>query len=283
MASVYELRGTSFSSFFVGKKGPTISKTNVRDMSISAVSSTTLNGGSINLLGADGLATGGDITLTGGNHTGAGNVGGISILPSGTGVGETTDLRFSELLTNGSNYVGFKSPDAIVANQIWTLPPTDGGDGDVLTTNGAGATMWTSPSVFEVYSGIAQTLNAGTTVINLTTARIANADFTVGGTGVITVNRSGLYTLAYAVSTDSTNSTRTGGFHQLYVNAVIYASSASYTYNRTTAVGENTAGRTVLVQLTAGDTVEIRSSRIAGSGLATIANESNLVFERKGP
>jgi len=283
MASVYELRGTSFNSFFVGKKGPTISKTNVRDISIRAVSSTTLGGGSVNLIAASGATTGGSINLTAGTHTGAGAIGGIAILPSGTGVGETTDLRFTELAANGTNYVGLKAPDAVAANQIWTLPVADGGDGDVLTTNGVGVTSWSSPSVFEAYSGVAQILNATAKVINISTARFVNADFTIGGTGVVTVNRAGLYAITYTVSADSSNNSRTGGFHQLFVNGGAYASSAAYSYHRTVAVGENTAGRTVLAQLAVGDTVEIRSTRIAGTGLTTIANESSILFERKGP
>lgn len=283
MASVYELRGTSFNSFFIGKKGPTLSKTNVRDLTVSAVTSTTLGGGSINLNGGTGLNTGGDINITAGNHSGAGTIGGISVQPSGTAAGETTDLRFLELAANGTNYIGFKAPDLIGANQIWVLPPSDGGDGDVLTTDGAGNTTWDSPSVFEVYSGAAQTLNATPAVINLSTARFANTDFTIGGTGVITVNRAGLYTVEYAVTADSTNSTRTGARNELFINGVLYPSSTSYTYHRTTAIGENTSGRKILAQLAVGDTVEIRSTRVAGTGLTTIANESSLLFERKGP
>jgi len=283
MASVYELRGTSFNSFFVGKQGPTLAKTGVRDLTISAVPSTTTNGGGINISGADGVNAGGDINLTVGNHTGVGTIGGISLISTGTGVGETADLRFLELAANGANYVGFKSPDAIAANQIWVLPNADGGDGDTLTTDGVGNLTWSSPSIFEVYSSIAQTITGTPTVINLTTARIANVDFTIGVTGIITVNRAGTYVLTYSVTTDSINSTRTGVRSEIFINGVLYPSSAAYTYNRLTTVGENTAGRTMVAVLTIGDTVEIRSTRVAGTGAITIANESNLVFERKGP
>ena len=281
MASVYELRGTSFDSFSVGKKGPLIAKTNIRDMTISAVSSSTLLGGDINIIGGDGTS-GGNISLKGGGHPGGGVVGGVELSPSGVNAGETTDLRFVELVANGANFVGFKAPDAIVANQIWTLPGTDGNAGDTLVTDGGGITSWVGGSIFEIYSGVAQVLSATATVVNLSNIRIPNTNFTVAG-GIVTIQRAGLFSINFSVSTDSTNSNRTGAISQLFINGVAYASSAAYTYNRTTSVGENTAGRSVLSQFSIGDTIEIRSTRIAGSGITTIANESNLLLEWKGP
>lgn len=47
------------------------------------------------------------------------------------------EVRFYD---NG-NYVGFKAP-ALSANQIWVLPVTDGADGDVIFTDGAGNLKW---------------------------------------------------------------------------------------------------------------------------------------------
>jgi hypothetical protein len=47
-----------------------------------------------------------------------------------------------ELAANGTNCVGFKSPDSITANVIWTLPSADGGAGQVLSTNGTGTLSW---------------------------------------------------------------------------------------------------------------------------------------------
>ena len=50
----------------------------------------------------------------------------------------TNELRFYD---NG-NYVGFEAP-ALSADQIWVLPATDGGNNEVLTTNGTGTLSWT--------------------------------------------------------------------------------------------------------------------------------------------
>jgi hypothetical protein len=64
--------------------------------------------------------------------------------PYGTSSGNTNQLRFVELLANGTNYVGFKATDSIASNVIWTLPSTDGTAGQVLSTNASGTLSWTS-------------------------------------------------------------------------------------------------------------------------------------------
>ncbi|MCC7160330.1 hypothetical protein IT399_01200 [Candidatus Nomurabacteria bacterium] len=97
-------------------------------------------------------------TLTIGNVTGAtavninaGSGGGIftsssglTFNPFGASAGNTTEARFAELVANGSNYVGFKSPDLLGGNVIWTLPDSDGTVGQVLTTDGLGVLSWAS-------------------------------------------------------------------------------------------------------------------------------------------
>lgn len=62
----------------------------------------------------------------------------FSYSPHGTGAGNTLELRFLELAANGAHYVGFKAPDAITSDRIWTLPSADGSSGYALTTNGSG-------------------------------------------------------------------------------------------------------------------------------------------------
>lgn len=65
--------------------------------------------------------------------------GGVTLSPHGTSTGNTTALKFGELAAGGTNYVGFKAPDAIAGDVTWTLPNADGSDGHVLKTNGSGA------------------------------------------------------------------------------------------------------------------------------------------------
>ena len=66
----------------------------------------------------------------------------VRLDPFNTGAGQTGEIRFLELAAGGSNYVGFKAPDAITANKIWTLPDQDGLEDQVLTTDGAGILSW---------------------------------------------------------------------------------------------------------------------------------------------
>lgn len=71
---------------------------------------------------------------------------GTSHYPRGTGAGDTGEIRFLELAANGSNYVGFKAPDTLAGNVVWTLPVADAGvSGYVLSSNAAGVLSWVSP------------------------------------------------------------------------------------------------------------------------------------------
>jgi len=65
--------------------------------------------------------------------------------PYGTLAGQTHELRFLELAAGGSNYTGFKAPDALAGNVIYTLPTADGTSGYILKTNGSGVLSWINP------------------------------------------------------------------------------------------------------------------------------------------
>ena len=57
-------------------------------------------------------------------------------------MGSGNEVRFGDADT--SNYVALKSPATVANNVIWTLPLTDGADGQLLATNGSGTLSWTS-------------------------------------------------------------------------------------------------------------------------------------------
>ena len=76
----------------------------------------------------------------------ANSSGGINLKPNVGLIPSTSEIRFSELSANGSNYVGFKAPSSISSNKIWILPAADGTSGQVLSTNGSGALSWTTIS-----------------------------------------------------------------------------------------------------------------------------------------
>lgn len=71
----------------------------------------------------------------------------LNLTPFNTSAGNTSEIRFYELAANGTHYVGFKAGDSIASNVIWTLPTTDGANGGVIITSGAGVLSWsTAPS-----------------------------------------------------------------------------------------------------------------------------------------
>ena len=71
----------------------------------------------------------------------------FSLAPYGTASGNTAELRLYELLANGNNYVGFKAPDTIGYNQVWTLPSADGTSGQIISTDGSGNLSWVTSLV----------------------------------------------------------------------------------------------------------------------------------------
>lgn len=54
------------------------------------------------------------------------------------------DLRFAD--SDSSNWVAFQAPSTISSNVTWTLPATDGTNGQSLITNGSGVLSWGSGS-----------------------------------------------------------------------------------------------------------------------------------------
>lgn len=107
----------------------------------------------------------------------------VSVAPTGqlvlgpisAAAGGTNQLRFEELSANGSEYVGFKAPDAITTTRVWTLPNADGSSGQFLSTNGSGTLSWAT--ALTATSGWSLTGNATT---DSTAAFIGTTDETVG-------------------------------------------------------------------------------------------------------
>jgi microcystin-dependent protein len=76
---------------------------------------------------------------------------GLFLKPYGSAIGETGELRFAE--RTGGNFVGFKAPDAITGDQVWTLPASDGSSGQVLATDGAGSLAWKTLGGADIVDG----------------------------------------------------------------------------------------------------------------------------------
>lgn len=68
----------------------------------------------------------------------------LNLYPSGSVSGAANSIRFYESTPNGTNYVGFKAPESIATNIIWTLPSGDGAFNQTILTNSSGVLSWGS-------------------------------------------------------------------------------------------------------------------------------------------
>ncbi len=171
-----------------------------------------------------------------------------------------------------------------VLNDLLDVSAGSPSNGDRLSYNGSNWVPETNiSSDYEVYEAGTTVSTGGVDIVDMDTERFANPDFSLSG-GRVTVNFTGRVKVTYSVSADGTNTTRASMLWDLYQNAAIVPGSRSFTYHRTTASGEDTASRTVLLDVTSGDIVDVRGQVVAGTGTAhpTLPNGSNLLFERKG-
>jgi hypothetical protein len=102
---------------------------------------------------ADSSLTSGRVTYAGagGNLTDSAN---LTFDGTNLQVGSQGDVRFGD--ADNSNWVAFQAPSVVPSNVTWTLPSTDGTNGQLLQTNGSGTLS------FVTFSGLpSQTGNAG--------------------------------------------------------------------------------------------------------------------------
>jgi hypothetical protein len=138
------------------------------------------------------------LTVSGGIHAGIGGIfsagalaisashaNALSIAPFGTSAGNTGEFRFMELSVNGTNYVGFKSPDSITANTIWALPNGDAPSTQALSTNGAGALSWATFSTStDPWSSVAGGMYYASGYVGIGTSTAPTALLTLTGGGI---------------------------------------------------------------------------------------------------
>lgn len=77
-------------------------------------------------------------------------------------------INFVEGTDNGTDFVQLKSPNSLAGIVTFTLPGTDGSNGDVLVTDGAGNLSFTAPAAssitFAADSGTPDPVSTGTTI-----------------------------------------------------------------------------------------------------------------------
>ncbi|MFA5878415.1 MAG: tail fiber domain-containing protein [Candidatus Staskawiczbacteria bacterium] len=105
----------------------------------------------------------------------------IVLSPFGTSTGQTGEVRFLELAADGTNYVGFKSPDAISSSAIFTLPSAFPASSGFLKSSNAGVLSFDTgtylatadaSSTYVPYTGATAGLNLGSQNISTIGLRI---------------------------------------------------------------------------------------------------------------
>jgi hypothetical protein len=140
------------------------------------------------------------ISITGLSTTATGTVVTISDTENKTSVNLIIDnqkeVRFRETTANGTNYVGLKAPASLSADLTYTLPSTDGTNGQALVTNGSGTLSFATVAASLSYSKGTFTGNGSATTITITTGRavdnilvfvngiclVPTDDYTISGT-----------------------------------------------------------------------------------------------------
>lgn len=90
----------------------------------------------------------------------------IQLNPFGASAGNTTEIRFLELAAGGTNYTGFKAPDAITASEIYVLPSAAPAVNRFLQAGAVGSgvstLVWAQVSLTADVTGILPHGNLGT-------------------------------------------------------------------------------------------------------------------------
>ncbi|MCX7052186.1 MAG: hypothetical protein NTV91_10365, partial [Proteobacteria bacterium] len=191
--------------------------------------------------------------------------GSITLLPYGSSAGNTNELRFAGL--SGTSYVGFKAPDAIGANLVWTLPAADGGNGNVLATNGGGLLQWINP--LTASSGWTLLGNSATT-----SGGVLGAVPTVGTNFLGTIDEATPVDLRFVTGNRVRAILTAGG--QFQTNNVAIGGG---TINDT-AIGNLTPSTGVFTFLTANN--RVTTPLVTGSALQIAASAGTLTLQASG-
>lgn len=159
-------------------------------------------------------------------------------------VNAANDLRLAD--SDSSNYVGFKSPATVNTNVIWTLPVSDGTNGQVLSTNGSGILSWTSAS-----GGI-------TDIVQDTTPQLGG-HLDVNGQQIVSVSNGNI-----VIAPNGTGKTQ--------INAINYNEGAVYDLGTTggTIAPDVSNGNVQKITLNSALTMNAFTNPIAGQSLTLI-------------
>ena len=122
--------------------------------------------------------------LLAGDINGSGTLSFVSLMTTAATASVGAYLELKEAANNGTNYIRLQAPATLAADKTYTLPATDGSNGDRLTTDGSGTLSWSavttgaSYSIVRTQSGTTYTLvlgDAGDYIQTTSTTAVRNA------------------------------------------------------------------------------------------------------------
>jgi hypothetical protein len=135
----------------------------------------------------------------------------------------TLELRFNAL--TGANYVGFKAPDTISTNVMWTLPSSVGSTGQFLKVGASGVLSW-------------DTITAGTGTVTSIVAGTGLTGGTITTSGTIAIDTTvvpRLSTNTNAFSSANTTGSTTSSAFSLVANSLTSGTGAYFASNSVTS------------------------------------------------
>lgn len=135
-------------------------------------------------------------------------------------------------------------------------------------------------SVYEVFASIAFSLTAAYSIIPMDQEVETNSDFTLLGSGRVQCNFSGKSKVTFSGAGDSTDGDRSNGQWGLHLNGAVIGRAIAWTYHRSVANGEDGYCKSVTLDLTSGDIIDVRGL-VIGDNVDTLPQVCNILFERK--
>ena len=199
-----------------------------------------------------------------------------------------TGITTATIGPSGTDLVTVAGPGTGTGTGDWTLtlPIDDGVSGQVLSTDGTGATSWIAntslvPQYISLYgpaAGVAITDSSVT--VNVATVSANSATTPTAAAGVITITTPGAYQVTFWSQFNFLNGNggeRSTNAAHISLNATEVTGSRCSCFTREDAMTESGCGKTLIIDCVATDTIEMQVLRILGTTeTATVVDNCSL-------